>query len=454
MITELSLVARVSLGYKSLQNNFFYVNQATIDTYGIEARFLSPIFTMREIDTQQYIQDITTKTWLFSCNEKRADLRGTGALRYIDAMANHSAAEKKQSGKSQTIREALEAQGGSLWYAPKAAPHRHHVWLRKAFGGVYAPFLFRKATLIDQRCNAIAPLEGFTWEEIGALLTTTLFAYSVEINGSASMGAGALEAATTKLREYPVLDLAQLSSRDRKQLTELANAVWQSEAPVDWSSPTIEPGARLRVLDAWVLKKLDRGVTVETLYKDVREVCQSRSTVANDKVKKTKKSRTDNIGNVAEAIALGIIPKLQSRNFPDDFVDGGQSSDINLTFDRNALRRISLSYFLDTAQIEIISSDGKPVYEASHPKAVGEAIARAILWGRSAFSLASDEKLMNRALDKFLPWATEIDSDVSRAISESALGTGYEDAVKREVYSRLGIHPLAGAKVLPHEISL
>ena len=46
----------------------------------------------------------------------KEDLRGTGALRYIEALADLSAAQKKQSGKSQTIREALEAQGGDIWY--------------------------------------------------------------------------------------------------------------------------------------------------------------------------------------------------------------------------------------------------------------------------------------------------------------------------------------------------
>ena len=35
MFAELSSIAKVSLGYKSLQNNFFYLNQPTIDTFGV-----------------------------------------------------------------------------------------------------------------------------------------------------------------------------------------------------------------------------------------------------------------------------------------------------------------------------------------------------------------------------------------------------------------------------------
>ena len=73
------------------------------------------------------------KGYLKSALEDERDLRGTGAYRYIQTMAGRAAARKKQAGAQQTIREALEAQGGVRWYAPKATPHRHRIWLRKAF---------------------------------------------------------------------------------------------------------------------------------------------------------------------------------------------------------------------------------------------------------------------------------------------------------------------------------
>ena len=40
------------------------------------------------------------------------------------------------------------------------------------------------------------------------------------------------------------------------------------------------------------------------------------------------------------------------------------------------------------------------------------------------------------------------------AIAESALGTGYEEALKREMYARLGVHPLALTRTLPATITL
>lgn len=61
---------------------------------------------------------------------------------------------------------------------------------------------------------------------------------------------------------------------------------------------------------------------------------------------------------------------------------------------------------------------------------------------------------MDEAVDMLLGWVAEAESDINTAINESAFGTGYEDALKREIYSRLGIHPLIGAKDLPEQINL
>ena len=300
-------------------------------------------------------------------------------------MADRSAAEKKQTGKNLTIREALEAQSGGVWYAPKARPTRHHVWLRKAFDGVFAPFLFGKPALVDQRCNSVSPLSGIEWTELAAALTCSLFAYSLEINGAASMGAGALEAPTTKLRTYPVLDVSKLETSERKQLVELAEAVWLSEQPIDWSKTESNPGQRLQALDEWIMQRTARNIPLNVLYRDIREVCQSRIAVAADKGKKTKTKHSDNIGGVAEAITKALLPKIQIRNFPDDFV-GSAKLDMSFHIDRSTLRTINVAKLLGSYDLELVGDGGKKIYEETLPSSVAEAIVRSLLWGRSVFS--------------------------------------------------------------------
>ena len=253
MFTSISEIAKVSLGFKSLQNQFYYLNKTTIDTYGIESRFLKPLLKLRDMNSTLFFQNPGIPQWLFDCQISKNDLRGTGALKYIEAMADQRATQKKQSGKLQTIREALVAQGGSIWYALKARPHKHHVWLRKGINGVFSPFLFSTPTLLDQRLNSLTPATGIEWKELAAVLTTSLFSFSVEINGSAGMGAGVLEAATTKVQKYPVLDIRQLSEKQRGELVMLAEAVWKNESPVDWSHAAPTPGPALAALDKWAL---------------------------------------------------------------------------------------------------------------------------------------------------------------------------------------------------------
>ena len=451
MFVSLSALANVSLGFKSLQNSFYYVNQGTIDTYDIENRFLAPILMRKAMESRAYFQLPRPEQWLFNCRDRKEDLRGTGALKYIEAMADRSAARKKQAGKSQTIREALEAQGGGIWYAPKASVNKHRIWVRKAIDGVFAPYLFKDSALVDQRCNSISPAEDIGWKDLAAALTSTLFAYSVEINGSASMGAGALEAPTRKLRDYPVANIRALSKGERKTLVSLADAVWTRESPVDWSVGSSSPGSALQELDGWLLKKCKREVSIKTLYDDLSAVCMSRILVANDKVKKTKKRKADSIGSVAESIVRRIAPKLSTRNFPEDFVNEAQL-DISFNFDRRSISRITISPLLDRYDITVITKTGQAAYEGELIQPVAEAIIRSLLWGRSIFSVSSDRDLMSDAVSGFIAWVADIESEIGSLIADSALGTGYEDALKVEVFARLGIHPMAGAKLLPNEI--
>ena len=453
MFVSMSEIAQVSLGFKSLQNKFFYLNKATIDTYGIESHFLTPLLRLRDMNFNLFFQNPDIAQWLFNCRVARSDLRGTGALKYIDAMADHAATEKKQSGKLQTIREALEAQGGSIWYAPKARPNKHRIWLRKAINGVFSPYLFTTPALVDQRLNSLAPTSGIEWKELAAVLTTSLFSFSVEINGSASMGAGALEAPTTKVRTYPVLNIRRLTGKQRVELVTLAEAVWKNECPMDWSHTAPTPGPALAALDKWILDVVGSDVPAQSLYDDLRQACYSRIAIAKDKTRKIKKQQKDNIRTVAQAITKTVAVTVQSRNFPEDFIEDEQL-DMNFTFDRASLRMISILPLMDMNEIKITNSNGDLVFEANYSRPISEAIIRSILWGRSTFSVKDDRVLMNVAVSNFINFVSGVENKIDKMIAESALGTGYEQRLRDEVFKQLGIHPLAGSSMLPTQITL
>jgi hypothetical protein len=226
--------------------------------------------------------------------------------------------------------------------------------------------------------------------------------------------------------------------------------VWLSEAPVDWSLEKYEAGKCLRALDQWVIDLLGVSVTLQTLHMDLHEACQSRIIVAKDKAKKTKKKKTENIANVAEAIAKGVEPRIKAKNFPEDFVEGSLDMDVHIS--RELVKSIQIEHLLDRFDVTFQGQGGTTILDETYVKAVGEGVVRAVLWGRSSFSLSSDRKVMEAAVTDFIGWIADIQKEVGQAIMDSALGTGYEDQLRREVFARLGIHRAVGNKILPSRI--
>lgn len=452
MITTLDQVADVTLGYKSLQNSFYYLNSATIATFGIEDRYLVPISRLADLTASTFWQTPRETQKLFYCRDREADLRGTGAMRYIDAMAERAATDRKQSGKSQTMREALTAQGGRAWYMPKAQPAKHRIWIRKAFDGVFAPFLFQEAALVDQRCNGIQPIIGLEVDEVAAVLTSSLFAYSLEINGSTSMGAGVLEAPTRPIRGFPVMDVRALPESAREDLVQMARNVWKT-APVDWSRPDAVIPMELRELDSWLLARMESVTTAEVLHRDLRAVVTARLHVAKDKTKAVKTKRSDNVATVAQGVIDRIRKQLNMRALPDSFANP-ESLDLRVTVNPDDVAKIRMKPFVGDTEISIQAIDGSILFHTTTNDATAEMICRGILSGRGSFQVAKDRIEAHRANDALFAWLSQIEEDISKAVTTSSLGTGYEDILRREIIGKLGVDPVLFAMRLPEEISL
>jgi SAM-dependent methyltransferase len=274
----LHAIAHVALGYKSLQNDFYYLDAAALARHPIEPRYLRPIYRLADLDAARYLQTHPAPLKLFHCRDPEPTLKNTRALDYIHTMADRPAARRKQSAGARTIRDVLTAQGGGLWYAPKARPHPAHIWLRKAVDGTFAPLLFQDPAVVDQRCNSVTPEADLEWPLLAAVLTSSLFALAVEVLGSASLGAGALEATTLGLRDVPVLDPRRLATRGRAELLTLARAAW-TEPPHDWRAAAT-PGPHLHALDAWLLTRAAVDLSAARLHTDLHATCRARIALA------------------------------------------------------------------------------------------------------------------------------------------------------------------------------
>src|SRR5438270_9771408 len=386
-VCTLDQIAKVSLGFKSLQNHFFYVTKETIEKYGIESTYLRPILQLADLHDGQYKQTKKAVLRVFYCKEKEQDLHGTGALKYIRAMEKLPATEKKQGGKKQTIKSALQAQtsAGGTWYMPKAKLHEMNLWLRKGVGSVHNPFIFETPAAMDQRCNYVLPADGIDWKVVAALLTSSLFALSAESYGSASMGAGVLELATTMTHGLRVADVRNLKdAKAIEDLIALAEKVWTGTKPVDWEI-TEQPPAEMQELDKWFLSHLDTKVTLDRVYADIVATMKSRIAVARDKDVQTKQGEQVNINTVASGIADTVRPLVESRSFPESFVPLASNMQ-TLDFSHARKLEIECHPMMGNAVLVVREIGGDVLLEGQLPHITAQIIVKALLMGRRKFS--------------------------------------------------------------------
>ena len=265
------------------------------------------------------------------------------------------------------------------------------------------------------------------------------------------MGAGALEAPTSKVRSYPVFDPRGLTGEEKDELVSLARAVWTNEKPHDWAAAGTKPGARLRALDNWLLERAQTGVTAEQVYRDLGAACAARIAVARDKVTTTKKQKTDSIASVARGIAEPIARTLNSRQFPEDFSSASETSTFHIP--RGTLRQISMHSFFDTTEVVCRGEGGRPILEGSYNAAVADVIVRAALLGRETFAVPTRREQAQTCVSAFLSWFGEIRGRLDESIAESAVGTGYEDQLRAEVYRVLRVNPHVADAVLPTSLN-
>lgn len=435
----LSEIASVGLGFKSLQNDFFYLDEGEASRFAIEKEYLVPIYRLRDLDPKHFRQTQPARLWLFNCRVPERDLRGTKALAYIRAMASRPATVRKQSRteSTETIKQVLQKQGGEVWYYPKASAHREQLWVRKAFNSVYAPFLFRSGAVVDQRCNFIRAHKNVSAIVLEAIASSTIFAFALEVEGAAALGQGALEVPTNGLGEVSVPDIRLLEKTKLDRLAKLAGDCWDKEAPLNWGEDKA-PGPKQRALDEFVLKCLTPSLPIETVYRDLAELCRDRVSVGSQKGEMKRGVLSADVDRVVARIAEDLEPIRDRRRFPEDYVEE-KCPVARIELPKSGALRVSAHPLLTEAEILIEDSEGHPLVSATIPAAVAEVISAAVLSGRRSFSYPTAERDAAACYSAFRKDLGSLITKIDDSVRSSALGTKYESEVKKRVFSKLGL---------------
>ena len=83
-LVRLGDIATVRRGITSGANAFFYLKPDRVKEFGIEEQFLAPVMTSPTESRSLIVNPATLPKRIFLCHQDKADLKGTGALGYIE----------------------------------------------------------------------------------------------------------------------------------------------------------------------------------------------------------------------------------------------------------------------------------------------------------------------------------------------------------------------------------
>lgn len=432
MAPKLSDFTTVRLGYKSLLNDFFYVNKQTIDQFGIEDEYLVPIFRLRDLDGGTYYQDVQPEMWVFRCKVEPPDLRGTGASRYIEWGRIQTTKPRKQSSKPVKLPEAPALQDQKHWYWPAAPTHLTQIAVRKGVGEVYAPFLFREPALVDQRCYLIRPT-GVPGALVSAYLSSALFSLALETHADLGLGAGVLTLGTLSLRSLPAIDLTRLSTAHKEEILEAFHALTTTSPPTASSYYANEAQRRL---DAAFLEAAGVSATrLEELHDSVRLLWSGRNKKASRRASIRAVGERTNIEAVIDNIAAALDTWLQVRRFPEGY--GTSNEGPLLRFTDHTLE-VTMRPFMGPYMVHIESDNGVEYYDQLDP-GQAEVLLRALQMGRRNVTLPATEADCQKVLKGFDAFLSEFEGILIDKFNEVGLGERHRNRVYGGVLRKLNM---------------
>lgn len=423
----------IGLGFKTLLNDFFYVTQETIDRFGIEPEFLSPVYRLRHLDADRYFQSgLTPSNWLFDCHKELKDLAGTGALLYIRWGEKQVTRPRKQSEAPVPWPKAPALNHSKTWYQPAAIAHKARIGLRKAPGQRFSPYLFENDVLLDQRLYWMQDGPKTNWDLLAAYLSSSLFPLSLETNANLSLGVGYLTFGTKSLRRLPTVDLHAIKKDEAKAIIAAAKVLWSGPA-MDVSE--FGTSDAQRDLDgAFLIAAGLPESRVSELHDQVAHFAEVRKSLQELKDRALVTSTTVNLSAVATEASEALGQWLAARRFPEDFC---VTTAERLSFGSTELG-VTTEAILTQCSVEVTCSGGT-LLKQEYEVATAEVLLRALQLGRREFSLPASEDEADRALIALAVLLVDFNARFQVAMAEASVGSKYEDRIRRKALAMLGV---------------
>ncbi len=182
-------IAKVRFGIKTGANEFFYLDEAKIQKWGIEDEFLKPVIKSPRECKRILIDAKDLKFKIFMCHKDKRDLKGTAALEYI------------KWGESQHFHERPSCSGRARWWDIGVWDYADLLWVETMYES-YRVYLNSSSVYESDKFYGII-FSGDKYK-LAASLNSSLVLLSKLISGFASLGEGALKTAVYEVKYFKI----------------------------------------------------------------------------------------------------------------------------------------------------------------------------------------------------------------------------------------------------------
>lgn len=213
-LVRLGDIADVRFGIKTGANEFFYLDDEAIETWGIEKEFLRPVIKSPRECKSILIAPQALQNQVFICNKTKAELKCTNALKYIEAGEKAEIEIRQGSGKGIKVKgyQSLESiKGRKYWW--QIGEQCGNIFWVKEVNERLAVFLSKDKMLADCRlyCAEVT-------EDIALYCNSTLYGFFSEVMTRSGLGLGARSLMVFEVQNSVVMQALPLKTADFKNL--------------------------------------------------------------------------------------------------------------------------------------------------------------------------------------------------------------------------------------------
>ncbi len=314
-------VAPPARGSTTRINEFFYVDEATIQKWGIDSEFCLPFIKSPSQTDTIIVDPESLDLKVFICRKSKEELRAEGklgTLRYIEWGEHQEYKSGVQRGMKWPDGPWVKNRRPG-WYAlPESETHFSQIFFTKAFNDRHVTRYSPVSLVADCRLYFLEPSNEIKSEEVAAIMNSSIAALFAELVGRVTLGEGALELAVEDARDYLLVpDVRQFDIAACQAIIAAFQPLLQR--PIGSVFEEVKRKDR-QTFDRAVLQAmgLDPTAWLPRIYDGLTTLVQERIELGRmrNKARKNKVSRAAN--KVAEEVLTDVLPD-GPRRFPDDF---------------------------------------------------------------------------------------------------------------------------------------